>query len=137
MEFVDDRVLHMGDLLFNRQYPNIDLEGGGSLRAWSATLDRALALAFDRVIPGHGATTDADGIRAFQRFVEQLWSVGEAAAKGGQDLATTVREAPLDTDAGYEAMEIPFVMKLDREFVLKRSWEEATGAVEAENPAGQ
>ncbi len=134
VEFVEDRVLHMGDLFFNRQYPNIDLEGGGSLRAWSGTLDRALALDFDRVIPGHGPTTDAEGIRAFQRFVVQLWGVGEAAAKEGRDLATTIREAPLDTDEGYATMEIPFVMKLDREFVLTRSWEEATGAVTPENP---
>ena len=134
VHFVEDRVIHMGDLFFNRQYPNIDLEGGGSLRDWSATLDRALALDFDRVIPGHGATTDADGIRNFQRFVTQLWEVGVDAAAVGQDLDTTIRNAPLDADAGYEPLVFPFVLSLDREFVLRRSWEEATGAVSPQNP---
>ena len=27
--FVEDRVIHLGDLFFNGRYPNIDLEGGG------------------------------------------------------------------------------------------------------------
>ena len=48
--FVEDRVLHAGDLFFKARYPNIDLEAGGSIRAWTATLDRVLELDFDRVI---------------------------------------------------------------------------------------
>jgi hypothetical protein len=38
-------------------------------------------------------------------------------------------EAALEADAGYDVMAIPFVMRLDRDFVLKRAWEEATGKV--------
>ena len=30
--FVEDKVLHTGDLFFNGRYPNIDLEAGGSIR---------------------------------------------------------------------------------------------------------
>jgi len=32
-------------------------------------------------------------------------------------------------DAGYEVIAIPFVIRLDREFVIRRAWEEATGNV--------
>jgi len=32
--FEQERVIHMGDLLFHRLYPNIDLEAGGSVREW-------------------------------------------------------------------------------------------------------
>ena len=35
--------------------PLIDYSGGGSLQEWTATLDEALKLDFDTVIPGHGA----------------------------------------------------------------------------------
>ncbi|HXK21199.1 MAG TPA: MBL fold metallo-hydrolase, partial [Myxococcota bacterium] len=45
--FVEDRVLHTGDLFFNGRYPNIDLEAGGSVKEWADTLDRVLALDFD------------------------------------------------------------------------------------------
>ncbi len=134
--FVEDRVLHTGDLFFNDRYPNIDLEAGGSLREWDATLDRMLALDFDAVIPGHGPVTDREGMRAFQRFVRQLWQVGEKAARGGLSLEQTRATAELTEDAGYEEISLPFVFRLDRDFVIRRAWEEATGAVEpAEVPA--
>ena len=125
--FVEDRVVHTGDLFFNGRYPNIDLEAGGSVREWSATIDRILELDFDHVIPGHGPVTDAAGLRAFQRFVQQLAAAGSAAAAAGQSLDEMRAGAALDADDGYEVMAIPFVLRLDRDFVLRRAWEEATG----------
>ena len=48
------KVLHTGDLMANAS-PLIDYSGGGSLIEWTKTLDEALKLDFDTVIPGHGA----------------------------------------------------------------------------------
>lgn len=127
--FVEDRVLHAGDLLFHRRYPNIDLEAGGSIREWAETLDRVLELDFDKVIPGHGAVTDADGVREFQGFLRQLWEVGLDAAARGASLEETLATEMLTEDAGYAPFSIPFVLQLDREFVLRRAWEEANGVV--------
>ena len=70
--FVEDRVLHTGDLFSNRRYPNIDLEAGGSVQQWAETLERVLALDFDKVIPGHGPVTDRAGLLEFQRFIAEL-----------------------------------------------------------------
>jgi glyoxylase-like metal-dependent hydrolase (beta-lactamase superfamily II) len=128
--FVEDKVLHTGDLFFNGRYPNIDLEAGGSVREWVATIDRVLELDFDRVIPGHGPVTNRDGLRAFQAFMRQLAEAGEQAIRHGWSLAETEKQASLDADAGYEVIAIPLVMRLDRAFVLRRAWEEATGKVE-------
>ncbi|HKA16632.1 MAG TPA: MBL fold metallo-hydrolase [Myxococcota bacterium] len=135
--FVEDRVLHTGDLYFNGRYPNIDLEAGGSIREWVATIDRVLELDFDRVIPGHGPVTDREGLRAFQTFMRELAEVGAQAVHNGWSLDDTEREAKLSADAGYEVMSIPFVMKLDRAFVVRRAWEEATGNVERIAVPGQ
>jgi glyoxylase-like metal-dependent hydrolase (beta-lactamase superfamily II) len=129
--FVEDRVLHTGDLFFNGRYPNIDLEAGGSVREWIATLDRMLALDFDRVIPGHGPVTDREGLRAFQGFLRELWALAEQAAREGKSLAETQGMSGLSADAGYAEVGIPFLFKLDRAFVIRRAWEEATGAVVA------
>ena len=126
VHFVEDRVVHTGDLFFNGRYPNIDLEAGGSVREWSATIDRILELDFDYVIPGHGPVTDAAGLRDFQRFMGQLAAAGAEAARAGHSLADMQARADLDADAGYDVMAIPFVMRLDRDFVLRRAWEEAT-----------
>ncbi len=128
--FVEDRVLHAGDLLFVGRYPNVDLEGGGSIEAWLATLDRVLELDFDRVIPGHGPVTDREGIRAFQGFLRELWEVGQQAARESLSLERTLEVARLGTDEGFGVVGIPGVFRLDRDFVVTRAWQEATGAVE-------
>jgi glyoxylase-like metal-dependent hydrolase (beta-lactamase superfamily II) len=127
--FVEDRVLHTGDLFFNGRYPNIDLEAGGSVREWIVTLDRVLSLDFDRVIPGHGPVTGRDGIRRFQRFLRELWSLAQTGAREGRSLEATLGLPGLSADAGYETISIPLLFTLDREFVIRRAWEEATGAV--------
>ncbi len=132
--FEDDGVVHMGDLHFNQRYPNIDLEAGGSVRAWIETLDRALELPFEQVIPGHGAVSDREGILRFQAFLAELWSVGERAAAEGMSLEDTLATAKLTTNAGYEAISVPLLFSLDRDFVVRRAWEEATGAVVADAP---
>lgn len=130
--FVEDRVLHTGDLFSNGRYPNIDLEAGGSVREWDATLDRVMALDFDRVIPGHGPVTDREGLRAFQRFLREVWSLAEQGAREGKSLAETQALPGLTADAGYQAIGVPLVFRIDRDFVIRRAWEEATGAATAE-----
>ncbi len=56
----EQKMIFMGDL-FATYDPYVHLihyAAGGSLREWSRTLERALALPFDTVIPGHGGPTD-------------------------------------------------------------------------------
>jgi len=128
--FVEDRVLHTGDLFFNGSYPNIDLEAGGSVEAWIATLDRVLALdGYDRVIPGHGPVSDREGIRRFQAFLRELWTQVAPQARAGKSLEETLAATKLTADAGYEVIGVPLVFRLDRPFVIRRAWEEASGHV--------
>ena len=128
--FSNERVVHMGDLLFRDHYPNIDLEAGGTVTGWPATLERVLALDFDRVIPGHGPTTDREGTRQFQRFLTQLSTLAAEAAAAGTPVATFVETEALTEDAGYEPITFIVSVGLNREFVLRRAWEEATGNFE-------
>jgi len=126
--FLDEQVIHMGDLLFNGHYPNIDLEAGGTVQSWPATLESVLQLPFERVIPGHGPTTDREGIRQFQGFLTQLWEIGQSAAQRGVGVEETMASAELTADAGYEPIRFVVSLGLDRRFVLRRAWEEATGS---------
>jgi cyclase len=127
--FVEDRVLHTGDLFFNHRYPNIDLEAGGSVQEWAKTLERVLALDFDRVIPGHGPVTDRAGLAEFQRFIAEVAQYAKESAAAGKSLEETLAGAHLEHDRGFEPMSIPFVFRFDRDFVIRRAWEEATGTV--------
>lgn len=125
--FVEEQVVHMGDLLFNKHYPNIDLEAGGSVARWPATLDKVAELNFTQVIPGHGATTDRSGIAAFRTFMEQLGAIGSAAADDNASLEDVLATDAFTADAGYEPIRFIVSLGLDRNFVLQRAWEEATG----------
>ena len=130
----DESTVVMGDLLFHKHYPNIDLEAGGSVQLWSSTLDNVMALNFNRVIPGHGATTDREGLRSFQAFIRQLASIGENAATRGTSLDDVLASDALTTDAGYEPIRFAGIpLGLDREFGLRRAWEETTGHFERKN----
>ncbi len=56
IHFVEAGVVHMGDLVFNRWYPFIDLPGGASIRGWVAVLEE-VHRAFDDstvFVFGHG-----------------------------------------------------------------------------------
>jgi cyclase len=125
--FVEDRVLHTGDLVWNKRYPNIDLEAGGSIEQWIGTLDRLSALDFDMVIPGHGLVTEKKTVTTFQTFLRDLHAVGRDAAARGLTLEQTLAEPSLGAYADYEVMAVPFVLRLDHDFVVRRSWEEANG----------
>jgi glyoxylase-like metal-dependent hydrolase (beta-lactamase superfamily II) len=67
------RTLHTGDLMAGTS-PLIDYPGGGSLAEWAKTLDGALALDFDTVIPGHGKVTDKAGLLTYRNNVDKLKS---------------------------------------------------------------
>ena len=133
--FIDsEETVVMGDLLFHNYYPNIDLEAGGSVQLWSSTLDRVLEGNFKTAIPGHGATTDRNGIIKFQEFMEQLADIGREAAANKTPLDDVVASSSLDTDAGFEMIKFAGIpIGLNREFVLRRTWEESTGNFEIKN----
>ncbi|HSP67484.1 MAG TPA: MBL fold metallo-hydrolase [Bryobacteraceae bacterium] len=65
------RLIHTGDLVAGNS-PLIDYAGGGSLKEWAATLDAAMKLDFDTVIPGHGPVGKKSDILTYRNNVEKL-----------------------------------------------------------------
>src|SRR6266404_7937258 len=65
------RTIHTGDLMSGVS-PLIDYPGGGSVVEWTKTLDLAMTLDFDTVIPGHGKVTNKAGLLAYRDNVEKL-----------------------------------------------------------------
>jgi cyclase len=65
------RTLHTGDLMAGTT-PLIDYPGGGSVVEWTKTLDAAMKLDFDTVIPGHGAVTTKANLLTYRNNVEKL-----------------------------------------------------------------
>jgi cyclase len=65
------KTIHTGDLMAGTS-PLIDYNGGGSLLEWTKTLDAAMKLDFDIVIPGHGAVTNKAGLMTYRNNVAKL-----------------------------------------------------------------
>lgn len=66
--FPDHRVLAMGDMFtFGDATPQlVDYAGGGSAVEWTKTVEGALKLDFDAVVPGHGAVTTKQEVQKFR-----------------------------------------------------------------------
>jgi cyclase len=77
------RVLHTGDLMAGAT-PLIDYSGGGSLLEWTDTLDKALKLDFDTVIPGHGPISKKADMIAYRNNVEKFRTRLSGLVKGGK-----------------------------------------------------
>ncbi|MDQ1473941.1 MAG: hypothetical protein QOJ99_5421 [Bryobacterales bacterium] len=81
--FPDLKVIHTGDLMAGAT-PLIDYPGGGSVVEWTKTLDEALKLDFDTVIPGHGKVTDKAGLKTYRDNVEKLRTRVSGLIRGGK-----------------------------------------------------
>jgi len=132
--FEEDKTLVTGDLFFNKHYPNIDLEAGGSVQEWPTTIDNILILNFDRIIPGHGDTTGRSELIDYQGFIAQLAEIGKFAVMNNLTLKETLKIDKLDADKLYTPLSFAGIpLGLDRKFVLRRAWEETTGNFEKRN----
>ena len=97
--FPKEKVVHMGDLLFNGSVPLIDAPSGGSARGYLKSMDAVLARIppDTKVIAGHGPTTDVAGLRHARDFMKDLEREVTKAVQAGKSRANAARSVKLDT----------------------------------------
>lgn len=86
--FTKSNVVHMGDNLFNNRFPFVDRENGGSVRGLIVNIDKVIATIPDdaKVIPGHGALTDKNGLRTFVAMLRGTSAAIEQGIAAGKSL---------------------------------------------------
>ncbi|MGH2627052.1 MAG: MBL fold metallo-hydrolase, partial [Anaerolineales bacterium] len=96
--FRNEKVLHMGDLLFQGTYPFVDTAAGGRVSGYVENLDRAIALVppDTQVIPGHGPVTDIAGLRRMRDFLSDLLAQVDKAVQAGVSRGDAVRAIKMD-----------------------------------------
>ena len=94
----DAGVVFTGDILFVEGTPIV---WAGPLSNWIAACDRILALDARTLVPGHGAVTDASGVREVKRYLAYVR--GEAAARfeAGMDADQAADDIDLADFAGW------------------------------------
>ena len=88
--FPAHRLVHSGDTFASAPAatPLIDYPGGGSVVAWTKTLDTVMnSLDFDEVMPGHGPMSNKAGMTAYRDRVEVLRSKAQALVRAGKSQA--------------------------------------------------
>lgn len=85
---VEDRVLIMGDLLFNHLFPYIDVNGGADIKNWIATMQKLIAKSdkYEKVISGHGEVGTVQALEDMKSQLKDLWAAVADARKRGLTL---------------------------------------------------
>lgn len=88
VHFVNHDILMTGDYFRSLGYPNIDRANGGSLNGMLEGLAQTIALAGPntKIIPGHGATVDRNGVIAHRDIMLALRDKVASLVKAGRTL---------------------------------------------------
>ena len=103
--FPKNNVVHMGDDFVRYGFPFIDVASGGSVQGMIDATENATAqLPADvKVIPGHGALSNLDDVRAFTKMLKETSTVVQKALNDHKTLEQMKQEkvlAPWDKFSG-------------------------------------
>ncbi len=108
------RTIHTGDLFLSFRRPAgrppgvpvyVDYAQGGSFIEWSRTLERALALDFDTIVPGHGPIATRADLMAFNADLVAMRTRLAGLVTAGTSRAEIVRV--LEADYGWRSTGCP------------------------------
>ena len=115
IHFENSNVVHMGDLVFNRRFPYIDISAGANIENWINVLDIATDKFDDEAIyifghcgEGFNTVGGKEEIKAFKNYLEKLLEFGSKAIADGMSLddakaqITTIPGAPEWKGSGIE-----------------------------------
>ena len=108
IHFVQANVIHTGDVMFNRIFPFIDLDGGGTLDGFIAGQQKMIAMADDdtRIIPGHGPLASKADLQAAVDMLIDAQGLVKALVDDGNSLDEVKTANPL---AKYDSWSWDFI----------------------------
>ena len=86
--FTGSNIVHMGDDFFNARFPFVDLEGGGDVEGLTKNIAEIISKlpAGVKIIPGHGALSDAEGLKTFHNMLVQTTDIVRKRMAAGKTL---------------------------------------------------
>ena len=96
VHFRKSNVIHMGDTFFNKLYPFIDIQSGGSVEGMLNAAESVLSLCDDKtkIIPGHGPLGNIRDLEAYRDMLATVSDRVRAAIKEGKTLEEVVAAKP-------------------------------------------
>ena len=105
--FTGSNVVHMGDDFFQGRFPVVDLENGGDVEGMAKNVGEIISkLPADvKIIPGHGAHSDLEGLKSFHRMLVETTDIVRKKMRAHKTLAQIKAEGLPDEwkpwGAGY------------------------------------
>lgn len=86
--FTGANVIHFGDTFFSGRFPNIDPNGGGSVRGYIANVGDAVAKTPPdaKLIPGHGPLSTIKELKEFHAMLVETSAIVQKAIDDGKTL---------------------------------------------------
>ena len=103
-------VVALGDLYWSQQYPQIDVESGGSLAGVVATVEATMARATSRtiIVPGHGAPTSRADLAGYRDMLVAVGRRVREAVERGENLQQVLATHPTaEFDARFARPDAP------------------------------
>ncbi|MBO9490283.1 MBL fold metallo-hydrolase [Endozoicomonas sp. G2_1] len=96
--FKEANVIHAGDLVFNRRFPFIDIDNGGSVAGYIAGIEKVIKVANTdtKIISGHGQTATIADLEASIIMLTETHSIIKELIQQGLSLEAIKALAPLD-----------------------------------------
>jgi glyoxylase-like metal-dependent hydrolase (beta-lactamase superfamily II) len=97
IHFPEVNIIHTGDAMFNKLFPFIDLESGGSVVGYIAAQKKIIAMADDetKIIPGHGVLANKADLQAAVDMLEDAQSRVKALIDAGKSQEEVIAANPL------------------------------------------
>lgn len=108
IKFPEVNVIHAGDVFFNKVFPFIDLDGGGSVDGFIAGQQEILSMADDdtRIIPGHGPLASKADLKTAVDMLTDAKARVKALVDAGKSIEEIQAENPL---SGYDSWSWDFI----------------------------
>jgi glyoxylase-like metal-dependent hydrolase (beta-lactamase superfamily II) len=87
--FTGSNVVHMGDDFFNGMFPFVDFEAGGDVEGLAKNVGDIISKLPPgvKIIPGHGALSDTEGLKAFHHMLIETTDIVRKRMAAGKTLA--------------------------------------------------
>lgn len=97
--FKEANVIHGGDLVFNRRFPFIDIDNGGTVKGYIAGIKKILGVANanTKIIAGHGPTATINDLEATITMLSDTHNIINELVEQGLSLEKIQALKPLDT----------------------------------------
>ncbi|BDX06177.1 MBL fold metallo-hydrolase [Planctobacterium marinum] len=97
--FKEANVIHAGDLLFNRRFPFIDIDNGGSVAGYIAGIEKIISVSDHntKIIAGHGPIANLQDLKATIAMLSETHKIIQGLVEQGLALTTIKALKPLES----------------------------------------